>query len=98
MGIVEVPKAGLGLEAAGIIRRIGSQVKDLSVGDRVMVLGTGCFSTSFITASSLCAKMPNELSFEDGATMPCVYGTVIYSLVDVARLEKGQVSGPYLTF
>jgi NADPH:quinone reductase-like Zn-dependent oxidoreductase len=97
LGVVEVPKAGLGLEAAGIIRSIGPEVTDLSVGDRVILLGTGCFSTSTTVSEQLCAKMPDDLSFEDGATMPCVYGTAIYSLIEVGRLEKGQVSGPSIT-
>ena len=35
--------------------------------------------------------MPDDLSFEDAATMPCVYGTVIHGLLDKARLEEGQV-------
>ena len=96
LGVVDVPDAGLGLEAAGVVRRVGPQVKDLKVGNRVIVMGTGCFSTLINTTEKLCAKMPGDLSFEDGATMPCVYGTVIYSLMDIGRLSRGQVSYYYL--
>jgi NADPH:quinone reductase-like Zn-dependent oxidoreductase len=91
MGIVDATKKGLGLEGAGTICCIGQDVKNLRVGDRVMVFATGSFSTRLITSAQLCAKIPDELSFEDAATMPCVYATAIYSLMDVGRLEKGQV-------
>jgi len=93
MGIIDATKKGLGLEGAGTISRTGQDVKNLKVGDRVMVLATGCFSTRLITSAQFCTKIPNELSFEDAATMPCVYGTAIYSLMDVGRLEKGHVCG-----
>lgn len=36
--------------------------------------------------------MPDTLSFEDGATMLCVYGTIVHSLLDLGRLEKDMVS------
>jgi NADPH:quinone reductase-like Zn-dependent oxidoreductase len=35
--------------------------------------------------------MPSSLSFEDATSMPVVFGTAIYCLMDVGRLEKGQV-------
>lgn len=94
LGLFDVSKASMGIEAAGVVRRIGTQVKDLRIGDRVILFGTRCFSTVITTSEQLCAKMADELSFDDGATMPCVYGTVIYSFVDVGRLETGQVSAP----
>lgn len=72
--------------------RIGSQVKDLSIGDRVMFTSAGSFSTQISISAELCIKIPDALSFEEAATMPCVFSTVIHSLVDMGRLEKGQVS------
>ncbi len=91
MGVVDGTKEGIGLEGSGIIRQIGPDVEDLEIGDRVLVFDHGCFSTRVVTSSSLCAKMPDDLSFEDAATIPCVYSTAIYSLLTVGRLEKGQV-------
>ncbi len=92
MGIVSSTSAALGLEGAGIVTRIGPSTKDISVGDRVFVLGAGCFSTTLVASEKACEKIPNTLSFEDAATMPCVFGTVIYSLVHIGRLEPDQVS------
>ena len=89
MGIVEGD--GLGCECSGLIKDIGSDVLDLKVGDRVCVFGHTTYTTSLCTTSDHCSKMPDDLSFEDAATMPCVFGTVIHGLLDLARLEKGQV-------
>ena len=91
MGVVDGAKEGIGLEGSGIVRRVGPGVIDLKIGDRVIIFEHGCFSTRLIVSSSLCAKIPGSLSFAEAATLPCVYSTVIYSLLTVGRLERGQV-------
>ncbi len=91
MGVVDSAKDRIGLEGAGVVRRLGSKVKDFKVGDRVIMLEHGCFSTRIAISAKLCAKIPEELGFEEAATLPCVYSTVIHSLLTIGRLEKGQV-------
>lgn len=92
MGQVEETDGALGSDGSGIVRHIGSKVRDLVVGDRVFALTTGCFSTFVRSSSSNCAKIPPGLSFEDAATMPSVYSTVIHSLINIGHLQKDQVS------
>ncbi|KAI1778816.1 hypothetical protein F4818DRAFT_455103 [Hypoxylon cercidicola] len=87
---VDDREQGIGQEASGIVRRIGPGVSKVAVGDRVMALGIGAFSTTLITTELLCEVLPDSISFEDGASMPVVFQTAIYSLVNVGRLEKGQ--------
>lgn len=91
MGVVDAEKDGIGLEGAGVVHRVGSEVKDFKVGDRVIIFEHGCFSTRMAISAKLCAKIPGDLSFEEAATLPCVYSTVIHSLLTIGRLEKGQV-------
>ena len=91
MGLVDAAKDGIGLEGAGVVRGVGAHVGDLKVGDRVMLFEHGCFSTRIAILAKLCAKIPGDLSFEEAATLPCVYSTVIHSLLTVGKLEKGQV-------
>jgi NADPH:quinone reductase-like Zn-dependent oxidoreductase len=81
-----------GYEAAGVVQRIGPDVKNLAIGDRVVVMAFGTFTTDLITTEILCEKFPDNMSFVDGASMPSVFATAIYSLVDIARLQEGQVS------
>ncbi|KAH0539026.1 putative secondary metabolism biosynthetic enzyme [Glutinoglossum americanum] len=98
MGIIEGPVIegkGLGCEGAGVIRRVGPAVRHLKPGDRVIAFEGGCFSTLLTVESRLCAKIPDDLGFEDAATMPSVYGTVVHSLIDIGGLKRGQVSLPF---
>ena len=90
LGVVESQQPGFGLEAAGIVSRIGSSVEGFSVGDRVMCLGATLFASHVHTIEDLSVKIPDDLSFEDAATMPCVYATVIRALCDIGQLRKGQ--------
>ncbi|KPM35703.1 Lovastatin diketide synthase LovF [Neonectria ditissima] len=89
-GIIEIPEEGFGLEATGVVARLGPDVTDLQVGDRVILFSRGSFSSSIITSAKLCEVIPDNLSFEDGATMACVYATAIYSLIDIGALKPGQ--------
>jgi NADPH:quinone reductase-like Zn-dependent oxidoreductase len=92
LALVPFPKGGLGSEASGVVCRVGPQVKDLCVGDRVMLMSDGAFSTHVIASEYSCEKIPDSLTFEDAATMPAVFTTAVASLFNVGGLQKGQVS------
>ena len=95
MGVIssEQGNVDLGLEAAGIVSRVGLGVHSLAEGDRVFALApSGCFSTRVVLPFSLCVKIPDSLSFEEAATMPICFATAIHSLIDIGQAEKGQVS------
>lgn len=83
---------GFGYEGSGIITAVGSGVTKHKVGDRVMVSGSGSFSSSVQTLGLLCEKIPDDMTFEQAATLPVVYSTVIYGLLDKGGLTKGMVS------
>ncbi|KAI1505135.1 iterative type I polyketide synthase [Biscogniauxia marginata] len=84
----------IGCEAAGVITRIGSNVKDYKVGDRVVYLTgheeVGTFQTFGRVDQNAIVPIPDNLDYETAAGLPCVYATVIYGLVDAGRLEKGE--------
>ncbi|KAK0370311.1 KR domain-containing protein [Colletotrichum limetticola] len=90
MGIVDSTMSSLGLEAAGIVRETGPDVTTLVSGDNVFVFGGGCFSTGITISEKLCVKIPDSLAFQDAATMPCVFSTVIHGLLDIGRLTEGD--------
>jgi NADPH:quinone reductase-like Zn-dependent oxidoreductase len=92
MGVVDDSPTSMGIEAAGIITGIGDKVSDLQVGDRVMlVIGGGSFASTIQTTELRCIKLPDDLPLDKAATMPCVFSTVIHSLINMARVERGQV-------
>jgi NADPH:quinone reductase-like Zn-dependent oxidoreductase len=91
MGIIELPTPLFGFEAAGVVSRIGPDVKNFTVGDRTVLLGVKTFSTVCTATEKVFEKIPGEMSFIEGASMPLVILTAIYSLIDIGHLEKGQV-------
>ncbi|KAI9151270.1 Polyketide synthase [Paramyrothecium foliicola] len=90
LGIVELPARQFGLEAAGIVTKVGAAVKDFQVGDRVFSLKKQAFATHIVAPEFSCAKIPDGLSFDEAATMLVPYLTAIYSLIDIGRLTEGQ--------
>ena len=92
MGIVELPDRVFGLEASGVVRRLGPEVKGLRIGDRVACLEKHAFSTLITGSESLCVKLPETLTFDEAATMIIPYVTVIHSLITIGGLVEGQVS------
>jgi NADPH:quinone reductase-like Zn-dependent oxidoreductase len=74
-----------------VITRVGAEVKDFKIGDRVACLKQHALSTSVISPEIFCAKVPDALGFDEAATMLLPYVTVIQSLINVGGLSVGQV-------
>ncbi|KAI4151954.1 MAG: hypothetical protein LQ340_003186 [Diploschistes diacapsis] len=78
-------------ECAGIVTRVGSSLpSQFKVGDRVCGWrGTPYASHPRFKATNV-SHIPDSMSFETAASLPVVYMTAYYSLVEVARLSKGD--------
>ena len=86
----ELPFVG-GMEVAGVVDALGSDVANLSIGDRVAVFGGqgglaefGCFE------ASRAVLLPDSMSFEDAAAFQIAYGTSHVALDYRARLQPGE--------
>ncbi|KAI0406775.1 acyl transferase domain-containing protein, partial [Xylaria palmicola] len=93
MGIVNESDrigGGFGGECSGLVRAIGPDVTDLAIGDRVMAITQYSYATTLKSTAPYCIKIPEDLSFEEAASMPVVYLTVIHGLINLAQLKKGQ--------
>jgi len=80
----------LGIECAGVVSRVGANVKTVSVGDEVMALAQGSFSRFVAVDSRLVAPIPKGLSLEQAATVPIVFLTAWYALHDLGKLKRGD--------
>jgi NADPH:quinone reductase-like Zn-dependent oxidoreductase len=80
----------LGLECAGIVRSIGSDVEGLAVGDRVMAFAPAALSTQAMTIAAAVARIPDQTSFAEAATVPVTFVTAIYALRHLAQLAAGE--------
>ncbi|KAI0896241.1 acyl transferase domain-containing protein [Annulohypoxylon nitens] len=79
-----------GVEATGTVTAVGKDVKNFSVGDRVAAITKGAFATSTRTKATFAFKLPRDMQFEDGATLPLAYTTAYYSLVELGRLSEDE--------
>ncbi|WP_447007722.1 SDR family NAD(P)-dependent oxidoreductase [Saccharothrix isguenensis] len=82
--------APLGSEASGVVVDVGSDVTDLSPGDRVMGLVMDGFGSLGITDRRMLVPMPAGWSFAEAASVPLVFLTAYYGLFDLAGLQRGE--------
>lgn len=81
----------LGLEVAGHIVEIGSEVTGFKIGDSVCALLTGGGYAEYCLASaSCCLPIPKGLSFIEAAGLPETFFTVWSNLFDRARLQPDE--------
>ncbi|EFQ96902.1 fatty acid synthase S-acetyltransferase [Nannizzia gypsea CBS 118893] len=83
-------KCQFGMEGTGIISKVGSEVRDLHVGQKVLIVTSGLLRTSKVVSAKQCMSIPDGLSLEDATTMASVYATVILSIIRLGNLQKDQ--------
>jgi len=73
---------GIGLEASGIIKKIGSKVKDFSVGDSVAYAGVplGAYADERVYAADKLVKLPDGITTETSACIMTKGLTTYYLL------------------
>lgn len=91
MGLVPENEQLIGCECAGYVRRVGSNVTGLRVGDRVVAQTNGTYVNHLQVVPDRLHPIPDSMSFEEAATIPLVYLTTIYSLYHLGNLQEGQV-------
>ncbi|MGW7825277.1 polyketide synthase dehydratase domain-containing protein, partial [Streptomyces puniciscabiei] len=80
----------MGLEGAGVIVEVAPDVTDFAVGERVMGLLDGVFAPTAVADARMLARVPEGWSFEQAASVPVVFLTAYYALVDLAGLKAGE--------
>ncbi|WP_135081015.1 NADPH:quinone oxidoreductase family protein [Terasakiella sp. SH-1] len=80
-----------GLECAGVIEQVGSDVTNFKVGDRVMaILDWGGFAEYAVAAEHDVFPIADNLDFTTAAAIPVAYGTSHHGLRMKAGLKKGE--------
>ncbi|MEM7270658.1 MAG: SDR family NAD(P)-dependent oxidoreductase, partial [Pseudomonadota bacterium] len=79
----------LGMECAGVVTRAGASA-GVSVGDEVIAFGPACFASHMTVASRAVAPLPEGTDFDTAASVPTIFITAQYSLVELARLSAGE--------
>ncbi len=80
----------LGGECSGTIVAVGERVTDFKIGDEVMAIAAGSFSTFVTTRAELVTHKPGHLSFTEAATVPSAFMTAYYTLIHLGKLQRGE--------
>ena len=81
---------GYGIECAGIITKTGSAAQHLNVGDRVCAFPKSSFASRVRVPHTFVTSIPDSMSFETAASIPCVFTTAYYSIYHAARLQHNE--------
>jgi len=80
----------LGIEMAGTVSEVGSEVSDLEVGSRVMGIAPAAFSSQVVVPRAYLVPTPDKLSDTEASAMPLVFVTAYYALITMGRLKAGE--------
>ena len=88
---LELP-TGIGAEGAGIIKEVGSNVKDFNVGDKVSYSGAplGAYSTHRNYPTKNLIKVPDNIDLEVAATLMIKGLTTFYLLHKTYPVKSGE--------
>ena len=92
---LRAPKTpALGIDVAGVVEEVGADVTRFKAGDRVFAdlypYGHGAFAEYACARERAFLRIPDEISFEDAATLPHSATLAIQGL----RLRDGRTVGP----
>ena len=81
-----------GFEVSGVIHAVGERVTNFSPGDRVIgITRFGGYASRICLPEVQVQRLPERLSFSEGATFPVVFLTAWYALHELSRLRPGRV-------
>jgi len=80
-----------GSEISGVVDSVGEGVTDFRPGDRVLcTTGSGGLVEKVAVAATSLYHLPDDRSFEEGASLLLTYATTIHALIDRGHLKEGQ--------
>ncbi|PIC65156.1 NADPH:quinone oxidoreductase [Sporosarcina sp. P13] len=81
----------MGIEMAGIIREVGSNVTDWKIGDRVCsILPSGGYAEKVTIPAAMAIPIPGNFSFEQATAIPEVFLTAYLNLYTLGNLQAGD--------
>ena len=93
-GLYPAPKNAsqtLGLEASGIIDKVGEKVNNIQIGDKVCALTPGgAYAEKVAVLASHCFPIPDNFTFPEAASLPESYMTVWANLIELGKIMKNQ--------
>ena len=82
--------ASIGMEFSGEVVSVGANVTDLAPGDPVMAIAAAAFSTHVAVKRDGIARLPAGIDLTAAASVPVVFLTAYYSIVELGRMRAGE--------
>jgi NADPH2:quinone reductase len=80
-----------GIEVAGVVEEVGTSVRNLEPGDRVLATTmTGGYAEKLCLNANAAIKIPDAMLDEHAAVLTCAYGTAHHALKQRANLQPGE--------
>ncbi len=82
-----------GSDAAGVVESTGEEVTGFEPGDRVYIAGTltGAYAEYAVCKPSQVYSLPDQISFEEGASLGVPYATAYRALFQRGKAKPGEV-------
>ncbi len=89
-GLLKPKDTSVGVDVAGRVEEVGSNVTEFQPGDEVFGVAPGAFAEYACARESKLALKPANLSFEAAAAVPVAAFTALQALRDKAQIQPGQ--------
>ncbi len=89
-GLARPKEIRLGVDAAGVVERVGGSVTRLKPGDEVFGGCRGAFAEFACAADTSLAIKLQDVTFEEAATIPVAGVTALQALRDAGRIRRGD--------
>ncbi len=89
-GLFKPSDPKVGVDLAGVVEAVGSNVTKFKAGDEVFGRGSGSFAEYATAGETAVALKPASLSFAEAAATPIAAITALQALRDRAKVQPGQ--------
>lgn len=80
----------LGMDVSGLVRAVGSNVRGVNVGERVMAMTPGTYAELVVVKAGALTHVPDGVSITDAAAIPLVALTGDQLIREACGLQPGQ--------
>ena len=86
------PPSPIGGEASGIIEKVGKNVSNFKVGDKVMAFAPfNSYSSHINVDENMLINLPSSFTMEQGAAFPVIYMTAYMMMFDLGNLKENEI-------
>ncbi|GAB2848458.1 type I polyketide synthase [Lentzea nigeriaca] len=90
LGMYPGEAGSFGAEAAGVVAEVGPDVENLKVGDPVFGMLFGGMGPVGVIEEPYLTRLPDGWTFEQGASVPLVFLTAYYALIELGDVQPGE--------